>query len=81
MYEGTEMLRWRWLDPVATAASLAEYDACPSEGPHHDRVVAAFRKRNWPTPYALALEVELKQFLPKPYVLRALDELNLIERA
>jgi hypothetical protein len=69
------------MDPVATAASLAEYDACPSEGPHHDRVVAAFRKRNWPSPYALALEVELKQFLPKPHVLRALDELNLIERA
>jgi hypothetical protein len=80
MYEGSEMLRWRWRTPETTSVSVAEYDTCPSRGPFHTRVMAAFRNNGWPTPYSFALDVELKQCLPKPYILRTLDELNLIER-
>ncbi len=81
MYEGGEMLRWRWRTPEATTASVAEYEACPSQAPFHARVMASFRNKSWPTPYSFALDVEVKQCLPKPYTFRALDELNLIERA
>lgn len=80
-YEGGEMLRWRWRTPGAITASIAEYEACPSQGPFHARVMASFRNKSWPTPYSFALDVEMKQCLPKPYIFRALDELNLIERA
>jgi hypothetical protein len=81
IYEGGEMLRWRWRTPEAMKASVAEYEARPSQGPFHARVMASFRNKSWPTPYSFALDVELKQCLPKPYIFRALDELNLIERA
>jgi hypothetical protein len=81
LYEGGEMLRWRWRTPEATTASVGEYEACPSQGPFHARVMASFRNNRWPTPYSFALDVEVKQCLPKPYIFRALDELNLIERA
>ena len=80
MYEEGEMLRWRWRTPEAISASVAEYYTCPSRGPFHARVMAAFGTNGWPTPYSFALDVELKQCLPKPYILRTLDELNLIER-
>jgi hypothetical protein len=80
MYEGGEMLRWRWKDAQTTAVIIAEYDACPSQGPFHARVMAAYKKKAWPSPYSFALDVELKQCLPKPYIFRSLDELNLIER-
>lgn len=80
MYEGGEMLRWRWKDSQTTAVIIAEYDACPSQGPFHARVMAAFKKKAWPSPYSFALDVELKQCLPKPYIFRSLGELNLIER-
>jgi hypothetical protein len=81
IYEGGEMLRWRWRTSEATAASVAEYEACPSQGPFHARVMASFKNKSWTTPYSFALDVEVKQCLPKPYIFRALDELNLIERA
>jgi hypothetical protein len=81
IYEGGEMLRWRWRTPEATRASVAEYEACPSQGPFHARVMGSFKNKSWPTPYSFALDVEVKQCLPKPYIFRALDELNLIERA
>lgn len=81
MYEGGEMLRWRWRNPEAVSVSIAEYNACPSRGPFHARVMAAFRNNRWATPYSFSLDVELKQCLPKPYVFRTLDELKLIERA
>lgn len=80
IYEGGEMLRWRWKTPEVTAASVAEYEVCPSQGPYHARVIAFFKNQSWPTPYSFALDVEVKQCLPKPYIFRALDELNLIER-
>lgn len=80
IYEGGKMLRWRWRTPEAITASVAEYEACPSQGPFHARVMASFKNQSWPTPYSFALDVEVKQCLPKPYILRALDELNLIER-
>lgn len=81
IYEGGEMLRWRWKTTEATTASVAKYEACPSQGPFHARVMASFRNNSWPTPYSFALDVEVTQCLPKPYIFRALDELNLIERA
>lgn len=81
IYEGGEMLRWRWKSPQTTAAIVAEYDAYPSQGPLHARVMAAFKKKAWPNPYSFALDVELKQCLPKSNIFRSLDELNLIERA
>ena len=81
IYEGGEMLRWRWRTTEATKASVAQYEACPSQGPFHARVMASFRNKSWPNPYSFALDVEVKQCLPKPYIFRALDELNLIERA
>lgn len=81
MYEGGEMLRWRWRNPEAITATVAKYQACPSQGPFHACVMASFRNKTWATPYSFALDVELKQRLPKPYIFRALDELNLIERA
>jgi len=80
IYEGGEMLRWRWRTSEATTASIAEYETYPSQGPFHARVMASFKNRSWPTPYAFALDVELRQCLPKAYIFRALDELNLIER-
>lgn len=80
-YEGGEMLRWRWKSPEARTASIAEYEACPSQGPFHARVMASFKNKNWPTPYSFALHVELQQCIPKPYIFRTLDELNLIETA
>jgi hypothetical protein len=80
MYEGGEMLRWRWKDFQTTALIIAEYDACPSQGPFHARVMASYKKNAWPSPYSFALDVELKQCLPKPYIFRSLDELKLIER-
>lgn len=80
-YEGGEMLRWRWRTQEAISASIAEYEACPSQGPFYARVMASFRHKSWPTPYSFALDVEVKQCLPKPYIFRALDELKLIERA
>jgi hypothetical protein len=81
IYEGGEMLRWRWRTPEEITASVAEYKACPSQGPFHALVMASFKNQSWPNPYSFALDVELKQCLPKPYIFRALDELNLIERA
>jgi len=81
IYEGGEMLRWRWKTPEATTASVAKYEACPSQGPFHARVMASFKSQSWPSPYSFALDIELRQCLPKPYIFRALDELNLIERA
>jgi len=43
--------------------------------------MASFKNQSWPTPYSFALEVELRQGLPKAYIFRALEELRLIERA
>lgn len=80
IYEGGEMLRWRWRTLEATTASVAEYEACPSQGRFHARVMASFKNQSWSTPYSFALDVELRQRLPKAYIFRALDELNLIER-
>lgn len=80
MYEGGEMLRWRWRTPEAITASVAEYVASPSQCPFHAHVMASFKDKTWATPYSFALDVELKRCLPKPYIFRALDELNLIER-
>lgn len=81
IYEGGEMLRWRWRTSEAMTASIAEYEAYPLQGPFHARVMASFKNGSWLTPYAFALDVELRQCLPKAYIFRALDELNLIERA
>lgn len=81
MYVGGEMLRWRWKSPQTIAVIIAEYDRCPSHGNFHAGLMAAFKKKAWPSPYFFALDVELKQCLPKSYVFRYLDELNLIERA
>lgn len=80
LYEGGEMLRWRWRGPETLAASIAEYEASPSQGPFHARVMESFKNQRRPTPYSFALDVEVKHCLPKPYIFRALDELNLIER-
>lgn len=80
IYEGGEMLRWRWRTLEAMTASVAKYEACPSQGPFHGRVMASFRNKSWSTPYSFALDVEMKYCLPKPYIFRALDELKLIER-
>lgn len=80
-YEGGEMLRWRWRAQEAITAKIAEYEDCPSQGPFHARVMAFFKNKTWPTPYSFALDLELKQCLPKPYIFQALDELSLIERA
>lgn len=80
LYEGGEMLRWRWRDPEALVASIADYQASPSHGPFHARVMESFKTQSRPTPYSFALDVEVKHCLPKPYIFRALDELNLIER-
>lgn len=80
LYEGGEMLRWRWKGAEETAASIAEADAVPPQGSYHATVLAYFKAHRRPTPYAFALDVEVRQCLPKPYIFRALDELNLIER-
>lgn len=69
IYEGGEMLRWRWRTSEATTASIAKYEAYPSQGPFHARVMACFKNGSWPTPYAFALDVELSQCLPKAYIL------------
>ena len=74
------MLRWRWKNAEVRAASIAAYKANPSLGPHHASVMKCFQNVIPPSPYQFALDVELRQFLPKRYILRALDELNLIER-
>lgn len=80
LYEGGEMLRWRWRGLEALADSIADYEASPSHGPFHTRVMESFKNQCRPTPYSFALDVEVKHCLPKPYIFRALDELSLIER-
>lgn len=80
LYEGGEMLRWKWKGDEETAASIAEADAIPPQGPYHATVLAYFKAHRRPTPYSFALDVEVRQCLPKAYIFRALDELNLIER-
>ena len=78
--EGGEMLRWKWKDAEETAASIAEADAIPPQGSYHATVLAYFKAPRRPTPCSFALDVEVRQRLPKAYIFRALDELNLIER-
>lgn len=80
LYEGGEMLRWKWKSAEETAASIAEADAIPPQGPYHASVLTYFKAHRHPTPYSFALDVEVRQCLPKAYIFRALDELNLIER-
>jgi hypothetical protein len=79
-YEGAEMLRWRWRRPEECAASMAAYQAGPSPGPYHGIVMKCFQGVTKATPYLFALEVEMRNCLPKSYTFRSLDELNLIER-
>jgi hypothetical protein len=80
LYEGGEMLRWKWKSAEEVAASIAAADAHPPQGPYQAKVMASFRVQRRPTPYAFALDVEVRQCLPKAYIFRVLDELNLIER-
>jgi hypothetical protein len=47
MYEGGEMLRWRWRNAEAITAGVAKYQACPSQGPFHACVMASFRNKTW----------------------------------
>jgi hypothetical protein len=74
------MLRWRWKNAEARAANIVAYKANPSLGAHHVIVMKYFQNMTQPTPYQFVLDVEIRQFLPKRYIFRALDELNLIER-
>ena len=80
LYEGGEMLRWKWKSAEEVAASIAAADANPSQDPYQASVIACFKGHRRPTPYAFALDVEMRHRLPKAYIFRALDELNLIER-
>ena len=80
LYDGAEMLRWRWKNAEVRATSIAAYKVNPSLAAHHVSVMTCFQNVIPPTPYQFALDVELRQFLPKRYIFRALDELNLIER-
>jgi hypothetical protein len=80
LYEGNEMLCWKWRSEEEIAASMAEADANPPHGPYQASVMACFKVRRRPTPYAFALDVEVRHCLPKAYIFRALDELDLIER-
>lgn len=79
-YEGSEMLRWHWRSSAVRASCVATFQANPSTGLHHAAVMACFKTTSRPTPYLFAMDVELAQCLPKPYILRALDELGLIEQ-
>jgi hypothetical protein len=80
LYEGPEMLRWRWKSTEERVASITEYKANPAGGPHHACVVRCLKAEVQPTPYLFALDVELSQRLPKRYIFRVLDDLNLIQR-
>lgn len=80
LYEGGEMLRWEWKATADVAASIAEAEANPPHDPYHASVLAFFKAHRRPTPYSFALDVELRQCLPKAYIFRALDALNLIKR-
>ena len=80
LYEGGEMLRWKWKSAEEVAASIAEAEVNPPQGPYQASVIACFKGQRRPTPYAFALDVEMRHRLPKAYIFRALDELNLIER-
>lgn len=79
-YDGGEMLNWRWRSSEVLAISLAAYKSAPSSGPYHASVMKCFRILNRPTPYLFALDVEVREHLPKRYIFRVLDELGLIER-
>jgi hypothetical protein len=79
-YDGPEMLRWRWKNAEERSASIADYEANPTDVHHHASVMHCLKIGIQPTPYQFALKVELSQCLPKRYIFRALDELSLIER-
>jgi hypothetical protein len=80
LYEGAEMLRWRWTNAEVHAESIADYKVNPSPSPHHAIVMKFFQIATQSTPYDFALYVELRKFLPKCYIFRALEKLFLIER-
>ena len=80
LYEGGEMLRWKWKSAEELAASVAKVQANPPQGPYLVGVLECFKAQQRPTPYSFALDVELKNCLPKPYIFRALHDLDLIER-
>ena len=81
LYEGPNMLRWRWKAAEVIAACLVDHSMNPSRSPHHATVAAHVVRRPFPSPYAFALDVELKARLPKRYIFRALDELGMIGMA
>ncbi|WP_371765591.1 hypothetical protein [Massilia sp.] len=79
-YEGSEMLKWKWVqDREYAAASLSE--AKVTYEPHAEMIVRYYSgfDLNY-SPYHFALTVELEQFLPKCVILRTLHELGLVEQ-
>ncbi len=81
-YEGENVLCWRWCPDKQKADSLLkQYKAGPSYGAEVDRVAQHYEEMmGSKIPYMFALDVELKFFLPKNIILRALHELGLIEK-